>query len=595
MNWKEKINQIIERLNFNEVFNSDTTFTLTKVKTNENLPELYTYLKLDKFKDITDEQKLWTVILLMFLLQFTTKNQIYRHVDIINILAKENFRNRLNLETALSILSIYNFIDIYYEDFELIVEINNKIFNQFIEGIPLPDYSRDIIESRKYINKLNKLDLESSDILTNAFKKITEDYAVYGKTKSVEILNDMEIYLTSKYILTYILGLFQANPERYYGITGYSVILNSPQKRTHKNKIRKALNKLRKKGIIKYKTGRQRIETYTVSLTNTYIRRFGLTEPDKNNKQTNKRATPNSTDNIPEEFMNSPFDPPFESENKQENEDENKTESNPQNEFLNLIKNNEIPDEKLFYNNDTDKKLRFYIDLLNHEDTDFENNNLIRGKIIIMLEGLPGTGKTAFANYLAKTTGRNIIHADWHTINDRFLGESEKRLKNMLDETDRILINSNRKPVAIFNEAESFLSSRIAVGQQSDKMGNTMVSMLLEWLEQRKPFGIVIFTANFVQLIDKAFERRITRIRFDMPDSNTRSKIWQYYIEQGGLDLDYSEFINYELTGAEIEKNIREYRLHKFTYNLKEEDAKILHNLCNSSKWVDNRPKVGFR
>jgi hypothetical protein len=80
-----------------------------------------------------------------------------------------------------------------------------------------------------------------------------------------------------------------------------------------------------------------------------------------------------------------------------------------------------------------------------------------------------------------------------------------------------------------------------------------------------------------------------------MPDIETRGKIWQHLFKESNIDLEYEMFVNYELTGADISKNLRAYNLHKFAYRIEEERPEILHRLCANTKWVDVRPKVGFK
>jgi SpoVK/Ycf46/Vps4 family AAA+-type ATPase len=265
------------------------------------------------------------------------------------------------------------------------------------------------------------------------------------------------------------------------------------------------------------------------------------------------------------------------------------------NEFLQHIPNESIEQERLFYNKDLENDLDFYINLLGKSDETLINNKFIKGKIILMFEGIPGTGKTAFANQLAKHCLRDVIQVNWHTLQNSYIGQSEKNLKSILDGIDDISSKNDRVPVVIFNESEGFLSQRVNVRQHSDRMGNTMVSMVLEWLEKKGCFGIVIFTANHVDLIDKAFERRITKISFEMPDRETRTKIWEHLFKHYDLDVDQEQFTDYELTGAEVSKIIESYGLHKLAYNIDFEKPEVLHRLCGNAKWVDNRPRIGFR
>ena len=146
----------------------------------------------------------------------------------------------------------------------------------------------------------------------------------------------------------------------------------------------------------------------------------------------------------------------------------------------------------------------------------------------------------------------------------------------------------------IFNEAESFLGKRVEVRQFSDQMTNNMVAMLLEWLEKKDPFNIVIFTANHKQIMDKAFERRITNIHFDLPNANIRLKIWDHLIKNFNVDINSEDFVEYKITGAEISKILRNYSLHKIAYDIEGEDLEMLHHLCGGEKWMESA-RIGFK
>jgi AAA+ superfamily predicted ATPase len=477
---------------------------------------------------------------------------------------------------ALEILMVYEFIvvDSHKGESQVIISINKLMFNMFLEKIPMPELSQEVISSRIYLNKLHKLGVYHEDVFTLPFNKLTEKYINTDKPEPVNIVNNMDLDKDSGSLMTYLLANMLAFPGKF-GVNGFIIGLSVSSDLLLKLRFAKALEKLNKKGLIIYEYEKRRNDRYRIKLTTEAVEKLKL----------NNRGVNPLTDKIPESCGTT---------NRKKNTSEDNTKSSSE-EFLSFISNDKIEEEQLFYNEELENNLDFYVNLLNRSDEDFSNNKLIRGKIILMLEGLPGTGKTAFANQLAKQTGRDVIHVQWHTIHDRFIGESEKRLKSVLDRIDKESNDNARKPVVIFNEAESFLSQRVNVIQSSDRMENAMVSMLLEWLEKREPFGIVVFTANYVSIIDKAFERRISRIKFNMPDMETRGKIWKHLLEELDIDLEYSMFVNYELTGADIAKNLRAYNLHKFAYGVEEERPEILHRLCANTKWVDIRPKVGFK
>jgi SpoVK/Ycf46/Vps4 family AAA+-type ATPase len=256
-------------------------------------------------------------------------------------------------------------------------------------------------------------------------------------------------------------------------------------------------------------------------------------------------------------------------------------------EFFKLIPNKKIEDETLYYNQKLTGELDFYKNLFNKDDKIYHHNPALKGKIILMFEGLPGTGKTAAVQQLARLSGRDLVHVNWQTFRGQYVGQSEKNLRRLLEDVDEIARRKKRVPVVMFNEAEAFLSQKIAIRQSTDRMENNLVSLLLEWLEKKDPFGIVIFTSNHRQLMDKAFERRISHIAFDMPDESTRLKIWESLLQRFQINLRSDGLAGYELTGAEISKVLRNYSLHKIAYDVQNDDPDLLRRLCTGQNWLE--------
>ena len=137
--------------------------------------------------------------------------------------------------------------------------------------------------------------------------------------------------------------------------------------------------------------------------------------------------------------------------------------------------------------------------------------------------GPAGTGKTMAAHAIASLLGRKIIVASYAEIESKYHGDGPKNVKALFAEAERSLA------VLFIDEADSLLSKRLTnVTQGSEQAINSMRSQLLICLEQFS--GIVIFATNLVENYDKAFESRITYIRFQLPDKENRQKIWQMHL-----------------------------------------------------------------
>ena len=167
-----------------------------------------------------------------------------------------------------------------------------------------------------------------------------------------------------------------------------------------------------------------------------------------------------------------------------------------------------------------------------------------------LFSGPPGTGKTMAAQVAASHLGLDIYRVDLSQIMDKYIGETEKRLKEVFDQAEK----SNM--VLLFDEADALFSNRTDTGDAKEKHMNAQVSYLLQRIEEFT--GIVLMTTNLVSHMDDAFFRRFRyHIQFQLPGKALRKELWEYMLEdvpKDGIDFAYlaSQF---ELSGAQI-KNI---------------------------------------
>ena len=157
--------------------------------------------------------------------------------------------------------------------------------------------------------------------------------------------------------------------------------------------------------------------------------------------------------------------------------------------------------------------------------------------------GPPGTGKTMAAHAIAQLLGKKIILATYAEIESKYHGDGPKNVKAVFqnaEEADAVLF---------IDEADSLLSQRLSnVTQGSEQAINSMRSQLLICLE--KFSGLVIFSTNFVENYDKAFETRVSNIKFEMPDADSRRKIWQQHLP---AQLPLQDDVNLQLLAEEID------------------------------------------
>lgn len=199
--------------------------------------------------------------------------------------------------------------------------------------------------------------------------------------------------------------------------------------------------------------------------------------------------------------------------------------------------------------------------------------------IVSLLYGYPGTGKTATVYEISKLTKRDILQVDIASIRDKYVGESEKRLKAIFEEYERAKEELKHTPILLFNEADALIGQRLSTESSVDVMNNSMQNILLEELE--KFDGIFFATTNLIDNMDSAFDRRfLYKVEFSKPSSQTRAKIWKAKLPQLS-DNDISAIASYDLSGGQIENVSRKYMLDSIL-NCKSFDIKELKQLCEN-------------
>ena len=103
----------------------------------------------------------------------------------------------------------------------------------------------------------------------------------------------------------------------------------------------------------------------------------------------------------------------------------------------------------------------------------------------ICLYGAPGTGKTAFAHYVAKKLDKPLLKKQASDILSKWVGEAEKNISAMFDEAE------TDDMVLLIDEVDSFLLDR---GTSQNSWEITQVNELLVQMESFK--GVFIASTN---------------------------------------------------------------------------------------------------
>ena len=138
----------------------------------------------------------------------------------------------------------------------------------------------------------------------------------------------------------------------------------------------------------------------------------------------------------------------------------------------------------------------------NFVNSDCDLNELMQGikeskSARVCLYGVPGTGKSAYAKFIAKSLRRPIIIKKGSDLLSMWVGGTEQNIAEAFKEA------KDKKAVLVFDEVDSFLQDRSMAARSWE------VTQVNEMLVQMESFdGIFIATTNLIDNLDKACLRR---------------------------------------------------------------------------------------
>ena len=188
---------------------------------------------------------------------------------------------------------------------------------------------------------------------------------------------------------------------------------------------------------------------------------------------------------------------------------------------------------------DIKKEMMYVVDILKNSRK-YSDSGVRQVKGII-LEGLPGNGKTLFAKALAEEAGVNFIATKGADFQGAVMSMSAVKVKLLFKKA------RSHKPCIVFiDEFDSIGEKRNYAGTGIDKENNRMLTTLLNEMDGFTPSSgiLVIAATNSYQSLDPALVRPG---RFDLkytignPDSQTRRELIRLYSKENKYSEDISE------------------------------------------------------
>jgi len=160
----------------------------------------------------------------------------------------------------------------------------------------------------------------------------------------------------------------------------------------------------------------------------------------------------------------------------------------------------------------------------------------------VLLHGPPGCGKTHLVRQMAKTSGRKFYYTGASGLEDKYVGQSEKNLRDLFEKA-----RANSPSIIFIDELESVAGSREALGVSEHR--KSVVAELLNCMDGLESRGdvVVIGATNMRDSLDMAVTRpgRFDRdVAVKPPNEQQRKKLFESLFKNVDHRLDISELAN---------------------------------------------------
>ena len=222
----------------------------------------------------------------------------------------------------------------------------------------------------------------------------------------------------------------------------------------------------------------------------------------------------------------------------------------------------------------------------------------------ILLYGLPGTGKTMFAEAAANEIDALFISIKCSDIKSKWYGESEKKVKDIFTKARKAT-----KAIIFFDEFEAI------GGKRTDDADNANNDLVPEILAEMQGVGtssedstiVVIAATNKPWAIDSAFLRPgrfDEKIYIPLPDYEARKRLFELQLKKlplsDDLDFDYLAKISDGFNGADIKEFCEKMKMSAINESLEKgeeqtigmDDVRKVENTMRSSVSLEDVDKL---
>ena len=177
----------------------------------------------------------------------------------------------------------------------------------------------------------------------------------------------------------------------------------------------------------------------------------------------------------------------------------------------------------------------------------------------VLITGVQGCGKSLAARAVAGEWGYELARLDAGALYDKYVGESERRLRRALDVAQKI------SPVVLWiDEIEKAFASAGSSGDADAGLSQRLLATLLTWMQDRESGVFLAATSNNITILPPEMLRkgRFDEIFFvDLPGAAVRVDLFGLHIRKrgrdtAGFDLAKLSIASEGFSGAEIEQVI---------------------------------------
>jgi SpoVK/Ycf46/Vps4 family AAA+-type ATPase len=177
----------------------------------------------------------------------------------------------------------------------------------------------------------------------------------------------------------------------------------------------------------------------------------------------------------------------------------------------------------------------------------------------VLITGVQGCGKSLSARAVAGEWGLQLARLDAGALYDKYIGESEKRLRKSLEVAEQLA------PLVLWiDEIEKGFAATTSSADVDAGLTQRILATLLTWLQDRKAAVFLVATSNNIAALPPELLRkgRFDEIFFvDLPDAEARAELFRIHLRRRGrevaqFDLAALAAASEGFSGAEVEQAV---------------------------------------